>query len=185
MASRTFKGASVVGIGELNKKLGEIIKRASGESRDEGVSVIADHLIDVGRTFVTNDYANAYFDGEKDITIKPVYGRPNEKPWELIASGTMVLFVEFGTGILLNEGDHPLGAEFGFTPTSWSATHMGYLVSPKIERMKVQGSWPHGKDADGKTEWHYGNPPSKTMYYGAKLMRRELGDTAETLWKRH
>lgn len=170
--------ARITGLGSLNRRLSAIADRAAGKRRRDGMLVVMDRLVAKGRDYAKRDFDAAEFEGEKDVVVKANFGYVGGKPWEIVASGKTVLFIEFGAGINRNPGDHPLASRYGFYRTSWSATHEKWLVPPRVNRVtNYPNTWPHDD------EWYQGNPPSKSMYKTAKYIKKEIGYTAIKNWK--
>lgn len=105
-------------------------------------------------------FSTAEYKGNNDVTVNTTDGK-NE--WSIDASGTAVLFIEYGTGIKLRH-DSEFG-NFGlYPPGSWSASHAGYLTDPK--KLKAHhGQWPYGG------EWIDGNPSANVMYQTLRDLR--------------
>ena len=113
-------------------------------------------LADLGATRAEVGFAAAYYDGAEDhmITVEPCEGGYRVK-----ASGTTVLFVEFGAGLI--GGGHP--EENGMSPGSYSDTvGKGHWDDPN-------GWWyAHGRKS-------HGNPANMPMYNAKKEIEMELG----------
>lgn len=116
-------------------------------------------------------YDQAKFDYDSALTLEgnkanegtTVTSAPkwNDDGFDLIASGTDILFLEFGTGV--NQSfTHPWGAQFGYTPASYSEKHYGFLIDPKLRHF--HGQWPHDKAL------HWGQNPARGMYNASKAM---------------
>lgn len=175
-------GVSFTGLSALEKRLDDIVSKATGTTRGSGIAAVCDQVIEAGRSSAARGFEEAEFEGDKDVKVTAKFFKSITEPMEVVASGTTVLFIEFGTGFLHNDGGHPLSQSFGFTPKSWSASEKGwgYLIPPKINQIKIKGTWPHV--VNGELHWYHGNPPSKSMYNAAKDMRAEFRNAA-TAWK--
>lgn len=112
-------------------------------------------------------FASAQYDGDNDVTVSVVGGQTGDGQgsWSINASGTSVLFIEYGTGVKLPHTSQ--FSDFGmYPPASWSATHSGFLVGKSLQ--KHHGQWPYNGT------WTDGNPSNNIMYY----TKRNLDDTA-------
>jgi hypothetical protein len=112
-------------------------------------------------------FATAQYHGVNDVNVdvsdSSVEGG---KGWTIRASGTAVLFIEYGTGIKLKH-DSQFG-DYGMYPAgSWSATHNQYLTDP--DKLKAHhGQWPYAG------EWIDGNPSANVMYNTQKNLEQTL-----------
>lgn len=112
-------------------------------------------------------FATATYEGNNDVVVS-VDGKADAGAgqWDINATGTAVLFIEYGTGIKL-----PHNSEFGdygmFPPGSWSMTHSGYLTDPKMLQ-RHHGQWPYNG------MWTDGNPSANVMYTTQKYLRDYL-----------
>ena len=113
-----------------------------------------------------SDYASAYYVGPNDITVR---SERDGNEWSITASGTALLFVEFGTGIRFARPVEMLELASEYPAKSWSATHRGYLTNPK-KFEKWNGSWPT-PPAGFVTE---GNPPANVMYEATKEVDKRI-----------
>ena len=116
-------------------------------------------------------------------TVEPENGetlryKVNTAEWHgntlvLSATGKDVVFLEFGTGVIHNKGNHPLSWKYGFTPTSWSRTHGKQLISPTYE--KQRGKWYVFQGSDKPFEGH---EPVMAMWNASKVMREKVQSIA-------
>ena len=148
-----------------------IIKRLERAKTDvdkfKRSGALHDYLTDmwqVGYDQVKQDYDSAVtLEGDKANEGTTVTAAPkwHEDGFDLIASGTDILFLEFGTGV--NQSfTHPWGAQFGYTPASYSEQHHGFLIEPKLRHF--HGQWPHDRTL------HWGQNPARGMYNASKAM---------------
>ena len=111
------------------------------------------------------DYASALtLEGEPANKHTKMVSSPawSSDGFELRAKGSDILFLEFGTGVN-QDFIHPWGAQFGYTPASYSIDHYGFLIDPKLR--KFHGQWPHEK------RLHWGQNPARGMYNASKAMQ--------------
>lgn len=153
---------------DLIKKL----KKADSDIKNfQRSGALHDYLYDVwqvGHDQVKADYGNALtLEGEPANESTTIVSTPKwaSDGFELIASGQDILFLEFGTGVN-QDFTHPWGAEFGYTPASYSVQHYGFLVDPKLRHF--HGQWPHEK------RLHWGQNPARGMYNASKAMQYYL-----------
>lgn len=128
---------------------------------DSKLHLIIERLGNEGIEVARASYTSAQYDGEKDISVTMEWVSDTEG--YVVASGTKVLFIEFGTG-LIGYG-HPQASEFGYGPGTWSDN-------------ESLGGKHHWKDPEG---WYYahglkskGNPPSMSMYNAGKEMHSRV-----------
>lgn len=94
--------------------------------------------------------------------------------WSIVASGEVLLFLEYGTGIVYprTNPDDPYGAG------SWSIEHEQYLTdSDKLAKYK--GGWPLGNG-----QISYGNKSYNTMYNTRKTLEETLPRGIENILAR-
>lgn len=150
---------------------GNLIQKLEKAQRDvdkfKSNGALHDYLYDMWQTGYDqckNDYDSAVtLDGDKANEGTTVVPAPkwNDDGFDLVASGTDILFLEFGTGV--NQSfTHPWGAQFGYTPASYSEKHHGFLIDPKIRHF--HGAWPHDRTL------HWGQNPARGMYNASKAM---------------
>lgn len=103
-------------------------------------------------------------EGEKanqGTTVNPVPTRISNG-LELVASGSDITFLEFGTGLNMDY-TNPYASQFGFYPSSYSGSiGKGFLIPPKLNHF--HGAWPHEK------KLHWGQNPARGMYNAFKAM---------------
>ena len=105
-------------------------------------------LAALGASVAHVQFSGAVYDGVNDVSVR-VEDAGNMAV--VYAEGKSVAFIEFGSGAMYG-GGHPLGAELGLVPGSWSTGEEG------------KGHW---DDPEG---WYYehdkkswGNPPAMAM----------------------
>lgn len=134
-------------------------------------------LGDEGVEIASAKFSEAVYDGTNDVTVT-VEQRDKNKV-AVVAIGSAVLFIEFGTGIRYPD-DHPEAAEHGMSRGGY-----GYGLG------KMKGGWRYTGDpgtngqliTEGKHagEVHtYGNPANMSMY----LTVRELEERFEEIARR-
>ena len=132
----------------MNRKAEEVCKR----------------LAEMGAIKAEVNFDSAYYDGPVDEDFKVEVVPAGKLKYKVRASGTTVLFVEFGTG-LIGDG-HPEAAENGMGPGTYPPT------DPFRPRWDQIGGW-YYKNGDEKQHTH-GNPPNMFMYNTVKELETEL-----------
>lgn len=94
---------------------------------------------------------------------------------ELVAKGSKIAFLEFGTGLNMDY-ENPYASKFGFYPSSYSGgPGKGFLVPPKLNHF--HGAWPHER----KLLW--GQNPARGMYNAFKAMDYYVRTTPLRIFK--
>lgn len=129
------------------------------------VSAQADNIANQAQ----KDYNKTPYPSTPDVSVTSTKVSGNE--WEITASGSDTLFLEFGTGILVPWTSEGLGLAAEYPPGSWSETHGRYLTDPAKLR-KYHGWWPLPWGGGRlKTK---GNPPANAMYEASKTVRERI-----------
>ena len=109
-----------------------------------------------------SDYTRASNEGVKDISV---YAEKTPEGCRIVGTGSEILFVEFGTGIIYPHTS-PIDHPYNFAG-SWSIGHAQYLTdSDKLAKHK--GQWPY----NGK--WVDGMPSANVFYEAGKTVEQEL-----------
>ena len=138
---------SANGIKTLQRELTEYQKWLERKS-DE----LCRRLAEMGAVKAEVNFASAYYDGNEDhaITVEPCDGG-----YKVRATGSTVLFVEFGSGLIGYGHPEPHGMGPGTYPGK------GHWDDPN-------GWWyAHGQHS-------HGNPPNMPMYNTVKELEQEL-----------
>jgi len=163
---------TITGCDKLIAKL-EKAQESLENARDTGA--LHDYLVDVwdvGKDVANKCYAEAVtLEGEpanqgKTHVVDPPTAYKNGI--DLVATGSDITFLEFGTGLNMTEYN-PFANKMGFTPGSWSISHKQFLYPNKIYHF--HGSWPHNKQI------HWGQNPAKGMYNAYKEMELYIRTT--------
>lgn len=120
-----------------------------------------------GEQFMSADY-----DGNNDVVVS--VETPDDHTWNIVASGTATLFLEYGSGIIFRH-DSQFGDFAAYGRKSWSVGPQGkgFLIGKKLATWK--GWWPLPKDVFGEHGWATaGNPSVSAMYEASKTARYEL-----------
>ena len=103
-----------------------------------------------------DSFAISNYVGPTDVSTYAIY---DGNEYNLVAQGSTLLFLEFGTGIHYPRPSEMLPEAAAYPAKSWSAGHKQYLTNPK-KFQKWNGWWPTpfaGVVTDG-------NPPANVMY---------------------
>lgn len=159
--------ARVEGMDRLRRRMAQVQAAVSDESR---LARFLDAIAQTGADVAQARFNAAAYPGAKDVAVSVV--RDSETRYRVVASGTSVLFVEFGSGVTY-PATNPRADDLGFVPRSWSSTHANAI--------KRDGLWVYygqpGGDATpvsgrpSNTWWTQGNPSANAMYEAAKDMR--------------
>ena len=113
------------------------------------------------------DYHNAYYVGANDVTVA---SDQTGKTSTITASGSALLFIEYGTGINIP------GVKY---PAEWSGSHAKFLTDSKKLAL-FKGWWPLPSDVFGETGvMTEGNPPANVMYETGKRVKEDIPDISK------
>jgi hypothetical protein len=126
-------------------------------------------LAEIGVRVAQAGFTMADYDGVNDVVVSMVQ---TGNGYSVVASGTTVGFIEFGTGV-----KHP----------EWDNTDMNYTPPKHGTYGKGLGANPHGwwfKQNDGGRARHtYGNPPAEAMRTARDEMVERVTQIAREVWK--
>lgn len=137
-------------------------------------------LADIGIREADINFRYAQYDGTNDVEVAPAPQWISETELEVRASGTAVLFIEFGAGVFYSE-PHPVA-----------------------NLVMARGTYGQGKGGTGKPWTYYGeagtngeyvttrekgdvyrtkgNPANRSMYDAAQEMRRSIAEIAREVF---
>jgi hypothetical protein len=146
-----------VRLGEVHKAITELAKY----KRDliEKTKLVVEKLAFLGAVNASLEYARAVAD-ENDVQVNVEW--VNETTAKIRATGTQILFIEFGAGITYGYG-HPEAKEYGYGAGTFPS-NKGHWDDPN--------GWWYSKD--GESKHTYGNPPSASMYNTARKLEQEI-----------
>lgn len=125
-------------------------------------------LAEIGVNTATGIFSIADYDGVKDVTVRM---EKTTNGYAVIADGSTVGFIEFGTGIKYPE---------------WDNSGMEYTPPKHGTYGKGLGNNPHGwyfKQSDGAKARHtYGNPPAEAMLSARDIMVQRVIQIAREVW---
>ena len=129
----------------------------------------ARRLAEIGVVLAGGIYSVADYDGENEVSV---YLKKTESGYSVMAEGTTVGFLEFGTGIRNRE---------------WSGSDLPYTPPPHGSYGKGHGKQPYGwwfKAQDyGVTMHTYGHPPAEAMLTARNEIIARVAQIAREVWK--
>lgn len=139
---------------------------------EEKTEELAKRLADMGALYAEYGFEGALYSGEENhtITVEAV----GENAYKVRASGTTVLFVEFGAGIR-HGGGHPEAGENQMGPGTYPGE--GHWDDPNGWFYEVNDpaiATYTGKRSGRSFVHTYGNPPAMPMYSAVKTLEEEL-----------
>ena len=129
-------------------------------------------------------YDLAQYAGNLDVMVEA--HRVSATEWEVTADGESVLFIEFGTGVAYPEAPESTFAA-GIVPHGQYGHGRG--ANPKgwyyYGNPGNLGHTPHDpKMAARGLVWTNGNPPTRAMYEASKDMQRQIEQTVREVFQR-
>lgn len=164
----------VKGLDKLTRQL-----EAYAKSLEQKKRTFLERLADIGVNTALVRFLDAQYDGTNDVVVERA-SWVDTNTIAINATGSSVLFIEFGAGI--NYPEHPMSDEFGFrhgtygqgkgaNPKGWvykgekGTNGMELLIRDK------QGNVTGVKEGVYRT---LGNPPARAMYEASKEMRENI-----------
>lgn len=144
-------------LGEIDKALQQLAEYQ--EELVEKTRLVVEKLAFLGATNASLEYARAITD-QNDVQVDMEW--VNSNTMRIRASGTQVLFIEFGAGITYGNG-HPEAGKYGYGAGTYPS-NKGHWDDPD--------GWWYSKD--GESRHTYGNPPSASMYNTARKLEQEV-----------
>ena len=121
---------------DLNELQGELTPGQGGK-----VDTLLKRSAMFTRNFAIAEYSDAESEGIEGADSVQVSDTVDVDTAVIAAQSDEILFVEFGTGINLNEGSNSrVAGENGFSPATWSMSHSQWLLPPKS--VQFRGKWP-------------------------------------------
>ena len=145
---------SASGIKELQKGLKERKKWLEEKGNE-----LARRLAEMGALKASFGFSSVIYTGDEDheITVEQI----GDMAYKVKATGSTVLFVEFGTGLIGYGHPEPQGLGPGTYPG-------------KDHWNDPNGWWLPRDKAGGHSAHTYGNPPNMPMYNSVKELKQEL-----------
>ena len=126
-------------------------------------------LTEIGVSVAELGFSMADYDGTKDVLIAETQ---NGTRAVVIAYGTTVGFIEFGTGVKFKEYD---SSSTEFTPPAHGTYGKGRGKNPK--------GWFFKEYEGGVARRTYGNPPAEAMLTARDVMVERVVQIAREVWK--
>lgn len=151
----------------IDKAIAELIRYKTWVANKE--EELRERLANIGAEVARIEFASAIYDGKNDVSVTV-----SDDGWTatILASGKAVAFIEFGSGAMFG-GGHPMNAEFGTGPGTWSDGPNG------------KGHW------DDPNGWYYehgkksfGNPPAMAMVHARDRMVEQVTRIAREVFSR-
>lgn len=127
-------------------------------------------LAELGVSVASAGFATADYDGQNDVVVSLEH-RGNYAA--VVASGTTVGFIEFGTGVKHPEWDN---AGMEYTPPEHGTYGKGYGKRSNGWYFKPNGS-------EGAAQHTYGNPPAEAMRTARDVMVERIIQIAREVWR--
>lgn len=146
------------------------IKQLEQYKRDflEKEKLFVKKLAEIGVSVASTGFAVADYDGVKDVTVRLEW---NGNKATVIAEGSTVGFIEFGTGIKYPEWDN---SDMEYTPPKHGTYGKGH------------GAWPKGwyfVPGEGAVQHTFGNPPAEAMRTARDVMIEKIIQVAREVWR--
>lgn len=155
-----------------DKALISRLKRLSDAVDKDVPKVISEDVLNRG-VAVEKGFQAVPYDGTNDVSVSVDQNTDGTtKTWSIAASGTVVLFLEYGTGLYFRH-DSEFGNYQAYGRASWSATHGQWLTNPK-KLARFKGWWPAPTGSDKRMFWTRGNPSGDVMYETRKAIEQTL-----------
>lgn len=148
---------------------------------NQRLHLLMERLAEIGIQSASASFASAEYDGVNDVIVGSAPVWENDHTLVIKASGTTVLFIEFGTGITY-PSDHPKAGELGMMRGTYgqgkgSRSAWGYYGEPGTNGRYVRSG------ELGDVYLTRGNPASRSMYEAGQEMRREIARIAEEVFR--
>ncbi len=160
----------------------KIIKRVQSMQSTLGTRCreLLEKLSQAGYEIAAYRFQSAQYDGTNDVQVSLSWEGDNKV--SILANGSAVLFIEFGTGITYSE-QHPLAAEMGairgeYGKGKGKQSSWGYYGEPGTNG-KVRKETPKGTLIITQ-----GNPPARAMYDAGKEMKNQVATIAKEVFKK-
>lgn len=164
--------ARINGLKRVERMFSKVKERANTLTGESKVQQFMSALLLTMPNWVSTEFSLVEYKGEGNINV--TLEKDSAYRWRLVASGSDVLFIEFGTGIVYPSA--PNAGEFGFGPRTWSDTH-----AQQIEKDLARGGaggWYYRK------EKVYGNPGAYVMPRAAMVIEEKIQATFRQVYGR-
>ena len=127
----------------------------------------ARRLAEIGFSVATAGYAVADYDGQNDVEVKMI---PTKNGYSVVAKGSTVGFIEFGTGVKYRR---------------YNDSGLKYSPPERGSYGKGQGKNPKGwyfSPHPGAIQHSYGNPPAEALLEARNSMIEQITQIAREVW---
>ena len=156
---------------EIKTNIADVIRQLETyrNTLQDRMRIFLKRVADLGVEVAQASYSTAKYDGDNDVKVSTDW--VSDSTIRVVASGSAVLFIEFGSGYQLGFG-HEKAAEMGYGPGTWS------------EGPEGKGHW---LDPNG---WYFrhgeksvGNPPSRSMVEASAAIREKIAEIAREVFQ--
>ena len=145
-----------------SNSINEAIKEVAEYKKwvEEKTKRLIEELAYIGAKEATVRFSSAYYTGNNDvgITVSPI-----KNGWKIVASGSAVFFIEFGTGVYYN----------GFEPYP-DPRPKGIVGIGEYGKGKGKNDYWWYSDDTGSSKFTRGTPAAMPMYHASEEMGREI-----------
>ena len=139
-----------------------------------------ERLAQIGIDVADVRFKEAQYDGVNDVEVSRTPEWDGDNRLFIVANGTAVAFIEFGTGVHYTE-QHPKAAELGmvrggFGQGKGAQDGWGYYGSPGTNGKVVR------ETDKGPVIFTHGNPPARAMYDAGKQMKEDVARIAREVF---
>lgn len=162
---------NVSGIDNVVKSIDELI------SDVKNIDSKIDKIVDNSKNIASNIFLTAPNTSNATTTVDVDKGNHR---WTIIASGTDVLFIEFGTGITYPD-IHPLASKMGYTRGDYGILQGRFSTWYFRTKESIRGAYVTAGDTDsyGTIYSTHGQPASMPMYKALQNIETELKGIAK------
>lgn len=169
-----------ISIPNIDKVMGQV--EAYAKELENKIHKFMEELGKIGIDKAFRGFSSAEYDGENDVEISQNPEWIDENTLAVKASGTSILFIEFGTGVY-NPITHPLASEFGYERGEYGLGNGNfeswfYQDKRQTSTLTAQGE----RIGDGTTVMTRGNNANRCMWYAAEDMRNAVYKKAKEVF---
>lgn len=164
-----------ISINLSSQEIKKLINRLEGFKKrlDEADAKIVDELSNLGLQEIEQNYASTpYKDGNDDVNF---FITGTEKKKKVGASGSQVLYNEFGTGTEGENSPHPQKGEFGLNAYNSGRTiRQNNNANSSASRLGIPTGGLYWTYMDGNVKkYTQGIPAGKQVYMASNVIKRE------------
>lgn len=158
-----------VDLSDIDKAIREI--ELYEQSLNRKLEKLQERLAGLGINEASVNFAKAQYDGNNDVTVDQRFRWIDDNTLTINASGSTILFIEFGAGVHYSADPHPQAAEFGYSRGTY-----GYKLG-RFDTWRYEGNPGTNGREDPKHPGYiltHGNPANRCMYDASKEMREQI-----------